>query len=87
MIGHFIKNKKNLRLRNKVFLETPSENDPIFSAAIKGFSDSYNVDDEKWRQPVADDVQNAVMLAFNQTISETTWKSYLNEQIWPITAK
>ena len=47
MIGHFIKNKKNLRLRNKVFLETPSENDPIFSAAIKGFSDSYNVDDEK----------------------------------------
>ena len=32
----------------KAFLETPSENDPIFSAAIKGFSDSYNVDDEKW---------------------------------------
>ena len=31
----------------KAFLETPSENDPIFSAAIKGFSDSYNVDDEK----------------------------------------
>ena len=47
----------------KAFLETPSENDPIFSAAIKEFSDSYSVDDEKWRQPVADDVQNAVMLA------------------------
>ena len=61
----------------KAFLETPSENDPIFSAAIKGFSDSYNVDDEKWGQPVADDVQNAVMLAFNQTISEDHLKKLL----------
>ena len=61
----------------KAFLETPSENNPIFSAAIKRFSDSYNVDDEKWGQPVADDVQNAVMLAFNQTISEDHLKKLL----------
>ena len=31
----------------KAFLETPSENEPIFSAAIKGISDSYNIDDKK----------------------------------------
>ena len=53
----------------KAFLETVSENDPIFSAVIKGFCDSYNVDDEKLGQAVPDNVQNAVMLAFNQTIS------------------
>ena len=75
MIGHFIKKKEEITA--KAFLETPSENDPIFSAAIKGFSDSYNVDDEKWEQPVADDVQNAVMLAFYQTISEDHLKKLL----------
>ena len=53
----------------KAFLETVAENDLIFSAVIKGFCDSYNVDDEKFGQAVPDNVQNAVMLAFNQTIS------------------
>ena len=71
----------------KAFLETPSENDPIFSAAIKGFSDSYNVDDEKWGQPVADDVQNAVMLAFNQTISEDHLKKLLERTNLPYNCK
>ena len=71
----------------KAFLETPSENDPIFSAAIKGFSDSYNVDDEKWGQPVADDVQNAVMLAFNQTISEDHLKKLLERTNLPDNCK
>ena len=71
----------------KAFLETPSENDPIFSAAIKGFSDSYNVDDEKWGQPVADDVQNAVMLAFNQAISEDHLKKILERTNLPDNCK
>ena len=71
----------------KAFLETPSANDPISSAAIKEFSGSYNVDDEKWGQPVADDVQNAVMLAFNQTISEDHLKKLLERTNFPITAK
>ena len=53
----------------KAFLETVAENDLIFSAVIKGFCDSYNVDDEKFGQAVPDNVQNAVMLAFNQTMS------------------
>ena len=53
----------------KAFLKTHSENDHIFSEAIKGFSDSDNIDNKKWGQAVADDMQNAVMLAFNETIS------------------
>ena len=76
MIGHFIKKKKT-EITAKAFLETPSENDPIFSAVIKGLYDSYNVDDEKWSQEVADDVQNAVMVAFNETISEDHLKKLL----------
>ena len=71
----------------KALLETPSENDPIFSAAIKGFSDSYNVDDKKWGQPVADDVENAVMLAFNQTISEDHLKKLLERTNLPDNCK
>ena len=66
MIGHFIKNKK--KLWRRLSLKLPLK--------IR-FSDSYNVDDEKWGQPVADDVQNAVMLAFNQTISEDHLKKLL----------
>ena len=58
----------------KAFLETVAENDLIFSAVIKGFCDSYNVDDEKFGQAVPDNVQNAVMLAFNQTISLDHWE-------------
>ena len=77
MIGHFIKKKEEITA--KAFLETSAENDPIFSAAIKGFSDSYNVEDKKWGQPGADDVQNAVMLAFNQTISEDHLKKLLEQ--------
>ena len=38
-----------------------------------------NVGEEKWGQPVADDVQNAVMLAFNQTISEDHLKKLLGQ--------
>ena len=53
----------------KTFLGTPSENDPILSAVIKGFSDSYNVDDKKLEQTVTDDVQNVFMLVFNKSIS------------------
>ena len=49
----------------KAFLETLSENYPIFLAAIKGFCDSYNADNKKWEQAVPHDVQNAVMLGFN----------------------
>ena len=74
-------------IKAKAFLETPSENDPIFSAAIKGFSDSYNVDDEKWEQPVADDVKNAVMLAFNQAISEDHLKKILERTNLPDNCK
>ena len=77
MIGHFIKKKEEITA--KAFLETFAENDPIFSAAIKGFSDSYNVEDKKWGQPGADDVQNAVMLAFNQAISEDHLKKLLEQ--------
>ena len=40
------------------FLETPFENDPIFSVAINGFSDYYNVDDEKWGYLVVSHRQN-----------------------------
>ena len=75
------------KIKEKAFLETPSENDPISSAAIKGFSDSYNVDDEKWGQPVADDVQNVVMLAFNQTISEDHLKKLLERTNLPDNCK
>ena len=71
------------KITAKAFLETPSQNDPIFSAAIKGFSDSCDVDDEKWGQPVADDVQHAVMLAFNQTISENHLKKLLEQTNLP----
>ena len=52
---------------------------PFLPAAIKGFSDSYSVDDEKWGQAVADGVQNAIMLAFNETISEDRLKK-INER-------
>ena len=62
--------KEQKEITAKDFLETPSENDTIFSATTKGFSDSYNIDDKKWGQVVADDVQNGVVLAFNETISE-----------------
>ena len=40
------------------FLEIPFENDTIFSVAINGFSDYYNVDDEKWGYLVVSHRQN-----------------------------
>ena len=71
----------------KASLETPSENDPIFSAAIKGFSDSDNADDKKLGQAVADDMQNAVMLAFNETIPEDHLKKLLEQRNLPDNCK
>ena len=74
-------------ITSKVFIETSSENDPIFSAAIKNFSGSYNVYDEKWEQAVADDLQSAVMLAFNEAISEEHLKKLLSRTNWPDNCK
>ena len=73
MIGNFIKLSLKLPLK--------------MSAALKGFCDSYNVDDKKCRQAVANDVQNGVMPAFNEIISEDHLKKVLERTDLPDNCK
>lgn len=72
----------------RAFLENEevTDDDPLCSA-IKGFSGSYNVPEEKFGDVVSDDVQSAVMIAYKEALSEEHLKSLYEDITLPENCK
>ena len=63
------------------------EDDPMMGSVFKEFSESYNQANENWREPASEEVTKVASVAFEETLSESSFKNLLTKVTLPENCK